>query len=68
MKRREDYDWLWKQKYSKVFNGKVLWFSEIKPKIDFLDLVLFYEGPECKLDEVKRNFKKFIIQPIFHFL
>jgi hypothetical protein len=42
--------------------------KEIKPKIDFLDLVLFYQGPECKLDEVKRNFKKFIIKPIFHFL
>jgi len=42
--------------------------KEIKPKIDFLDLVLFYQGPECKLDEVKRNFKKFIIQTIFHFL
>ena len=68
MKRREDYGWLWKPKYSKVFNGKVLWFSEIKPKIDFLDLVLFYQGPKCKLDEVKRNFKKFIIKPIFHFL
>ena len=42
--------------------------KEIKPKIDLLDLVLFYQGPECKLDEVKRNFKKFIIKPIFHFL
>jgi hypothetical protein len=42
--------------------------KEIKPKIDFLGLVLFYQGPKCKLDEVKRNFKKFIIQPIFHFL
>jgi hypothetical protein len=55
------------QNTARYLMAKFMALKEIKPQIDLLALVVFYQGPKCKLEEVKRNFKKFI-KSIYDFL